>query len=139
MNTLRLFFGRLFAVRFTLHEVLAVIEELYFVVMLPPGCYHGLASHCRGSPDFVLFSEPCVVRGVDVFCYPSIPQSLNPSIVFQMWLRTEEYLKDALGSVVADIEDMSTNILGFVDAQVSALFRSLLLEGRAGSGRTAAA
>lgn len=83
------------------------------------------------KPRFLLCSEPCGVRGVDVFFYPSI--------VLQVWLRTEEYLKDALGSVVADIEDMSINLLGFVGAQVSALFRLLLLERRAGSGRTAAA
>lgn len=36
----------------------------------------------------------------------------------QVWMRTEEYLKDALGSVVADIEDMAINLLAFVDAQV---------------------
>lgn len=35
-------------------------------------------------------------------------------------MRTEEYLKDALGSVVTDIEDMAINLLGFVNAQVSA-------------------
>lgn len=39
----------------------------------------------------------------------------------QVWLRTEEYLKDALGSVVIDVEDMAINILMFVDAQVSYL------------------
>lgn len=36
----------------------------------------------------------------------------------QVWLRTEEYLKDALGSVVIDIEDMAINLMTFVDAQV---------------------
>lgn len=36
----------------------------------------------------------------------------------QTFLRTEEYLKDALGSVVADIEDLASNLLTFVDAQV---------------------
>lgn len=42
------------------------------------------------------------------------------AIVFRkVWLRTEEYLKDALGSVVADIEDMAINLLTFVNAQVT--------------------
>lgn len=36
----------------------------------------------------------------------------------QVWLSTEEYLKDALGSVVTDIEDMAINLLNFVSEQV---------------------
>lgn len=36
----------------------------------------------------------------------------------QVWQRTEEYLKDALSSVVVDIEDMAINLLALVDAQV---------------------
>lgn len=36
----------------------------------------------------------------------------------QTFLRTEEYLKDALESVVADIEGLASNLLTFVDAQV---------------------
>ncbi|CBJ27349.1 conserved unknown protein [Ectocarpus siliculosus] len=39
----------------------------------------------------------------------------------EVWLRTEEYLKDALGSVVADIEDMAINLLTFVNAQAEAV------------------
>lgn len=42
-----------------------------------------------------------------------------PHIFHQVWLRTEEYLKDALGSVVTDIEDMAVNLLAFVNAQVN--------------------
>ena len=41
---------------------------------------------------------------------------------FKVWLRTEEYLKDALGSVVTDIEDLAINLLAFVNAQVRRLF-----------------
>lgn len=39
----------------------------------------------------------------------------------QVWRRTEEYLKDALGSVVTDVEDMAVNLLVFVSAQVTEL------------------
>ncbi|CAM9535281.1 unnamed protein product [Ectocarpus sp. 6 AP-2014] len=39
----------------------------------------------------------------------------------EVWLRTEEYLKDALGSVVIDIEDMAINLLTFVNAQAEAV------------------
>ncbi|CAN0436898.1 unnamed protein product, partial [Ectocarpus fasciculatus] len=39
----------------------------------------------------------------------------------KVWLRTEEYLKDALGSVVTDIEDMAINLLTFVNAQAEAV------------------
>eukprot|EP00752_Nemacystus_decipiens_P006021 g5438.t1 len=39
----------------------------------------------------------------------------------EVWLRTEEYLKDALGSVVTDIEDMAINLLTFVNAQADAM------------------
>ncbi|CAM9308984.1 unnamed protein product, partial [Hapterophycus canaliculatus] len=39
----------------------------------------------------------------------------------EVWLRTEEYLKDALGSVVIDIEDMAINLMTFVDAQADAV------------------
>lgn len=42
----------------------------------------------------------------------------GPPPPLQVWLRTEEYLKDALGSVVTDIEDMAVNLLAFVNAQV---------------------
>ena len=41
---------------------------------------------------------------------------------FKVWLRTEEYLKDALGSVVTDIEDVAINLLAFVNAQVRRVF-----------------
>eukprot|EP00904_Undaria_pinnatifida_P004742 jgi/Undpi1/14269/HiC_scaffold_9.g03918.m1 len=39
----------------------------------------------------------------------------------EVWLRTEEYLKDALGSVVTDIEDVAINLLAFVNAQANAV------------------
>ncbi|CAB1103400.1 unnamed protein product [Ectocarpus sp. CCAP 1310/34] len=39
----------------------------------------------------------------------------------EVWLRTEEYLKDALGSVVTDIEEMAINLLTFVNAQAEAV------------------
>ncbi|CAM9443751.1 unnamed protein product, partial [Laminaria digitata] len=39
----------------------------------------------------------------------------------EVWLRTEEYLKDALGSVVTDIEDVAINLLDFVNAQADAV------------------
>lgn len=38
----------------------------------------------------------------------------------KVWLQTEDYLKDALGSVITDIEEMAINLLAFVDAQVNA-------------------
>lgn len=45
-------------------------------------------------------------------------RSMYAAVPHQVWLRTEEYLKDALGSVVADIEDMAVNLLTFVNEQV---------------------
>lgn len=46
----------------------------------------------------------------------------------QVWLRTEDYLKDALGSVVVDIEDMAVNLLVFVNAQVRLALSSCALK-----------
>lgn len=49
----------------------------------------------------------------------------------QVWLRTEDYLKDALGSVVSDIKDMAIDLLTFVDAQVRlARCRATIIEER---------
>lgn len=44
----------------------------------------------------------------------------------QVWLSTEEYLKDALGSVVTDIGDLAINLLDFVNEQVGGVHFFLL-------------
>lgn len=44
----------------------------------------------------------------------------------QVWMNTEEYLKDALGSVVTDIGDLAINLLDFVNEQVGG-YTSLFL------------
>ncbi|CAN0147074.1 unnamed protein product, partial [Discosporangium mesarthrocarpum] len=39
----------------------------------------------------------------------------------EVWMQTEEYLKDALGSVAADIEAVALKLTHFIDAQAAAL------------------